>query len=128
MKAGKTVLNTNVGDDTRGRAQIKALIDLLVDPKATESDLGELVDLESFYRFWATEGLVGFWDGYSGNKNNFFVYLNPENNKFHFIPWGMDSIFTKMSKLEFMNDRRAPISGQNTGLDRIQVVSIRVRT
>ena len=104
------------GDDTRGRAQIKALIDLLVDPKATESDLGELVDLESFYRFWATEGLVGFWDGYSGNKNNFFVYLNPENNKFHFIPWGMDSIFTKMSKLEFMNDRRAPISVKTQGL------------
>jgi ankyrin repeat protein len=72
--------------------------------------------LESFYRFWATEGLVGFWDGYSGNKNNFFVYLNPEDNKFYFIPWGMDSIFTKMSKLEFMNDRRAPISVKTQGL------------
>ena len=104
------------GDDERGRAHINALIDLLADPKATEADIGELVDLESFYRFWAIEGLVGFWDGYSGNKNNFFVYLNPENNKFHFIPWGMDSIFTKMSKLEFMNDRRAPISVKTQGL------------
>ena len=75
-----------------------------------------MVDLESFYRFWATEGLVGFWDGYSGNKNNFFVYLNPEDNRFYFIPWGMDSIFTKMSKLEFMNDRRAPISVKTQGL------------
>ena len=104
------------GDDTHGRAQINALIDLLADPKATEADIGELVDLESFYRFWATEGLVGFWDGYSGNKNNFFVYLNPEDDRFYFIPWGMDSIFTKMSKLEFMNDRRAPISVKTQGL------------
>ena len=104
------------GDDTRGRTQINALIDLLADPKTTETDIGELVDLESFYRFWATEGLVGFWDGYSGNKNNFFVYLNPEDNRFYFIPWGMDSIFTKMSKLEFMNDRRAPISVKTQGL------------
>ena len=104
------------GDDTHGRAQINALIDLLVDPKATEADIGELVDLESFYRFWATEGLVGFWDGYSGNKNNFFVYLNPKDDKFYFVPWGMDSIFTKMSKLEFMNDRRAPISVKTQGL------------
>ena len=104
------------GDDTRGRAHINALIDLLADPKATAADIGELVDLESFYRFWAIEGLVGFWDGYSGNKNNFFVYLNPEDNKFHFIPWGMDSIFTKMSKLEFMNDARAPISVKTQGL------------
>ncbi len=104
------------GDDTRGRAQINALIDLLADPKATETEIGELVDLESFYRFWAAEGLVGFWDGYSGNKNNFFLYLNPEDNKFHFIPWGMDSIFTNHSKLEFMNDARAPISVKTQGL------------
>ncbi len=104
------------GDDTQGRAQINALIDLLADPKATEAAIGELIDLESFYRFWAAEGLVGFWDGYSGNKNNFFVYLNPEDNKFYFIPWGMDSIFTKMSKLEFMNNRRAPISVKTQGL------------
>ena len=105
-----------LGDDTRGSAQINALIDVLADPKTTEADIGKLVDLESFYRFWATEGLVGFWDGYSGNKNNFFLYLNPEDNKFYFIPWGMDSIFTKMSKLEFMNDRRAPISVKTQGL------------
>ena len=104
------------GDDARGRAHINALIDVLADPKATETDIGELVDLDSFYRFWATEGLVGFWDGYSGNKNNFFVYLNPEDDKFYFLPWGMDSIFTKMSKLEFMNDARAPISVKTQGL------------
>ena len=104
------------GDDTQGRAQINALIDLLADRETTEADIGKLVDLESFYRFWAAEGLVGFWDGYSGNKNNFFVYLNPDDDKFYFIPWGMDSIFTKMSKLEFMNDRRAPISVKTQGL------------
>lgn len=104
------------GDDTLGRSQINDLIDLLADPKITETEIGALVDLESFYRFWAAEGLVGFWDGYSGNKNNFFLYLNPENNKFYFIPWGMDSIFTKLSKLDFMNDARAPISVKTQGL------------
>ena len=104
------------GDDTRGRAHINALIDLLADPKATEADIDKLVDLDSFYRFWAAEGLVGFWDGYSGNKNNFFAYLNPEDNKFYFIPWGMDSVFTKQSKIDFMNDLRAPISVKTQGL------------
>ncbi len=104
------------GDDTRGRRQIKTLINLLEDPKTTEADIGTLVDLESFYKFWAAESLVGFWDGYSGNKNNFFIYLNPDDNKFYFIPWGMDSIFTKLSKLDFMNDARAPISVKTQGL------------
>ncbi len=104
------------GDDTQGRAHIKALIDLLADPKTTEVDIGKLVDLESFYKFWAAEGLVGFWDGYSGNKNNFFAYLNPDDNKFYFIPWGMDSVFTKLSKIGFMNDPGAPISVKTQGL------------
>ncbi|MDE0425277.1 MAG: CotH kinase family protein [Candidatus Poribacteria bacterium] len=104
------------GDDTQGRTHIKALIDLLADPKTTEVDIGKLVDLESFYKFWAAEGLVGFWDGYSGNKNNFFAYLNPDDNKFYFIPWGMDSVFTKLSKIDFMNDAGAPISVKTQGL------------
>ena len=77
-----------------GRKKIQQLIDVLDSPdEDIELAIGELVDLDSFYTFWAMEGLVSFWDGYSGNRNNFFIYLNPENNKFHFIPWGADSLF-----------------------------------
>jgi spore coat protein CotH len=55
--------------------------------------LGELVDLDAFIKFWATESLIGFWDGYSQNQNNFFVYRNPANSKLYFMPWGADSAF-----------------------------------
>jgi ankyrin repeat protein/spore coat protein CotH len=79
-----------------------------------ENAIAELVDLDSFYKFWAVEGLIGFWDGYSGNNNNFFVYLSPETDKFHFIPWGADAVFEKFSKLEY--DPRAPISVKTKGL------------
>ena len=36
---------------------------------------------------------MGHWDGYNGNTNNFFVYLEPTTKKFYFIPWGTDGIF-----------------------------------
>ena len=62
-----------------------------------EQAIGRLVDLDSFYTFWAMEGLLSFWDGYSGNKNNSFIYLNPETDKFHFIPWGADCMFERYS-------------------------------
>ena len=104
------------GDDARGREKIKALIDVLADDQVTEQAIGEHVDLDSFYRFWATEGLLGFWDGYSGNNNNFFVYLNPETDKFHFLPWGADSLFTKFSILAHQRNSRAPISVKTQGL------------
>lgn len=79
-----------------------------------QQSIGELVDLDSFYTFWAVEGLLGFWDGYSANNNNFFVYHSPATDKFHFVPWGGDCMFEKFSKLPV--DRRAPLSVKTKGL------------
>ncbi len=105
------------GSDTPGREKIQQLIEVLNgDSKNIEGAIGELVDLDAFYIFWAIEGLLGFWDGYSGNNNNFFIYLDPETDKFHFLPWGADSLFVKRSKLEHHNNARAPISVKTRGL------------
>ena len=101
------------GNKEAGKAHILKVIKLSESDSVTEEAIGELVDLDSFYRFWAIEGLLGFWDGYSGNANNFFAYLNPKTNKFHFMPWGADSLFKKRSMLNF--DFRAPISVKTKG-------------
>ena len=104
-----------LGSDKAGREKIQKLIDVLNNPDENiESSVGELVDLESFYTFWAMEGLLSFWDGYSGNRNNFFIYLNPETDKFHFIPWGADSLFERYSPIR--DDRRDPVSVKTQGL------------
>ena len=82
------------GKDKPGRKKIKQLIKILEnEDENTDQAIGELVDLDSFYTFWAMEGLLGLGDGYSGFSNNFFIYLNPDTNKFHFFPWGADSGF-----------------------------------
>ena len=105
------------GDDTPGREKIQQLIAVLEgDSKNIEGAIGELVELDAFYTFWVLEGLLGFWDGYSGNNNNFFIYLNPMTDKFHFLPWGADSLFVKHSKLEHHNNPRAPISVKTRGV------------
>jgi ankyrin repeat protein/spore coat protein CotH len=105
------------GNDAPEREKIQQLIEVLEgDSKNIEGAIGELVDLDTFYTFWAVEGLLGFWDGYSGNNNNFFIYLNPTTDKFHFLPWGADSLFTKHSKLQHHNKAGAPISVKTQGL------------
>ena len=43
--------------------------------------------------FGPTEVLIGHWDGYAGNRNNFYVYREPDA-PFVFIPWGADQVFT----------------------------------
>jgi hypothetical protein len=43
--------------------------------------------------------LLGFWDGYCSNQNNYYLYQNANNGKFYFIPWGTDSAFTNTSPI-----------------------------
>lgn len=79
-----------------------------------EEAIWEVIDEEAFYQFWVLEGLLSFWDGYSGNRNNYFIYLNPGNEKLHFIPWGADCLFEKYSRLRV--DRSSPRSVRLKGL------------
>lgn len=53
--------------------------------------LEELIDIDKFITFWAVDGLIGNWDGYSGNTNNY--YFHESDSGLVFIPWGPDSTF-----------------------------------
>ena len=57
--------------------------------------LDGLIDLDQFYKFWAVETMLDHWDGYGGNNNNFFLYGNPADGKFNFLPWGIDQLFVE---------------------------------
>ncbi len=92
------------------------LIAAKIDYSETSSfqNVSKAVDLEKFFRFWAIESLLGFWDGYTANRNNFFVYHNPKTDKLHFLPWGADSLFEKFSRID--RDPRLPLSVKTGGL------------
>ena len=74
--------------------------------------LEQVLDVEAFVRFWAMESLIGFWDGYCNNQNNFFIYRNPSNARFYFIPWGTDSAFSEMMPLPPYRIRPRSVHGQ----------------
>lgn len=89
------------GSQDQDRTRPGALRDLLA--RAGPVSLAEverLVDLESFMRMWAIESLMGHWDSYSANRNNFYLYTNPATKKLHFIPWGPDSVFADPGPLQ----------------------------
>ena len=113
LQQGKNVLAIHALNVDPGSTDMLMVAEIETNDFDYEQAIGELVDLDAFYKFWAVEGLLGFWDGYSGNRNNFFIYLNPETDKFHFLPWGADALFEKFSKLRV--DRRAPVSVKTMG-------------
>jgi spore coat protein CotH len=55
--------------------------------------IGQYVDVDTFLTFWTTEALVGHWDGYASDRNNHYLYVNPADGLFRFIPWGTDDTF-----------------------------------
>ena len=82
---------TNEGTDEW--SDIDAVVAALQDPSDTGLEaLSKAVDLDRFLSFWATEVLVGHWDGYSGDRNNYQFYREPDG-PFVFIPWGVDDTF-----------------------------------
>ena len=79
--------------DAADWSDINAVVAALGDPSdAGLEALGEIVDLDRFLSFWATEVLVGHWDGYAGDRNNYHFYREPDG-PFVFIPWGTDDTF-----------------------------------
>ncbi|MYB42291.1 MAG: hypothetical protein F4X76_08935 [Chloroflexi bacterium] len=80
-------------EDADDWSDIDAVVAALQDPSgAGLAALAEIVDLDRFLTFWALEVLLGHWDGYTGNRNNYRFYREP-GGRFVFMPWGVDEAF-----------------------------------
>ena len=86
-------MEKKTNEDEDDWSDVDAVMAALQDPSdAGLEALAEIVDLDRFLSFWATEVLVGHWDGYAGDRNNYHFYREPDG-RFVFIPWGVDDTF-----------------------------------
>ena len=84
------------------REELRQLAEVLQPEECDLDELSEHLDIGQFLRFWALESLINCWDGYANNQNNYFVYHNPADSRFHFIPWGADAT---CSSMQFMRSK-----------------------
>ena len=75
------------GRDLRALAEACSHVDLLQRWPAIEQAL----DVPKFVRFMALEMLLGHWDGYTGNSNNYRLYI-ARKGRAEFLPHGMDQL------------------------------------
>ena len=57
------------------------------------TELEPVFNVNAYLKHLALEVLTGHWDGYSFNKNNFYLYHNTLTGKFEFIPYDIDNTF-----------------------------------
>ncbi len=53
----------------------------------------EVLDVDLYLKTLVAELLMGHWDGYTFNNNNFYLYQRPSDGKFVFIEYDMDNTF-----------------------------------
>lgn len=76
--------------------------------------LDAVIDLDQFITFWAIEVILLHVDGYNGNRNNFYIYADPADGRFVFLPWGVDNILRNIS----VNQRLDEVAYQQSALAR----------
>ena len=93
LPVNRGTIEKKTNEDAGDWSDIDAVVTALQDQTdAGLEALGEIVDLDRFLTFWATEVLVGHWDGYTGGRNNYWFYRTLDG-PFVFIPWGTDQTF-----------------------------------
>jgi hypothetical protein len=95
-----TQYESEINQPTDNRAQLKNFVFVLNKSYSTTADfqaaIESVFDVDRYLRQLAVEAMLGHWDGYSYNKNNFYIYYNAQTQLIEFIPydgdntWGID--------------------------------------
>jgi spore coat protein H len=88
-------MNDNIADS---RTQLSTFISVLNNTPVEQlkTELEKVFEVDRFLRQYAVEALLGHWDAYAYNKNNYYLYYNGKSGKIDFIPfdtdntWGID--------------------------------------
>ncbi len=86
-------LEKDHGDGPDDRSDLRALCELCrgIDRNRAPK-LQAAIDVPTFLDFAALEAMLGHWDGYTQNANNFRLWL-PTGGRATFLPHGMDQLF-----------------------------------
>lgn len=86
-------LKTNTGADDY--SDLIALTALLHNPgmPGWQDSMEHKVNLPILFKAYALEIMAGHWDNYAFNKNNYYLYHHPGDNRFWYISYDADNTF-----------------------------------
>jgi spore coat protein H len=82
-------INTTV--DTR--AELDHFVKVLnsTSDQLFSAEIEKVFQVDRYIRHLAVEALLGHWDGYSYNQNNFYLFYNGQTGKVEFFPYDADN-------------------------------------
>ena len=55
--------------------------------------LERLINVQQYLKAMAVDVMSGNWDGYSGDKNNYYLYRDQVSGRFEYIPYNLENSF-----------------------------------
>src|SRR4051812_41302183 len=85
-------LKVESGEDPDDRSDLKRLVQAMKEPDPAKrlARLEQVLDVQRFINFAATEAFMVHWDGYCLGGNNYRVFHDVSRDKMVFIPHGLD--------------------------------------
>jgi len=80
---------TNTTDNTAEILNVISWLEQLPET-ATKADIESKFEIDIFLKYALIEYLVCHWDGYLSRGNNYFMYIEPNNGKYHFFSYDFD--------------------------------------
>lgn len=74
-------------------------VDIVNNTPATnfKDSIENILNVSLYLKILAADVLMYNWDSYYEHGRNFYMYLNPKNNKFNWIPWDYNLAFSSFS-------------------------------
>jgi spore coat protein CotH len=90
-------LELDEGNGVSDRSDLKTLTAAANEPNPAKrwERLRQTLDVDRFASYAAVSVMLGDWDGYLLNRNNYRVYFNPADGRAVFLPHGMDQMFQR---------------------------------
>jgi spore coat protein H len=102
--------NSSINDRTRLINFVSELSE--ASPSDFESRIDPIFNIDGYLKQLAIEALIGHWDGYTKNSNNYYLYEDTATMKIHFIPYDLDNTWgIDWGFLDYENDVAADWAG-----------------
>lgn len=104
-------LKTNeTADDYSG---FVALVNTINNASNFKQSIDTIFDVDAYLKVLAAEVLLGHWDNYAYNKNNYYLYQRTTDKKFYYIPYDMDNTLGVQWGVANINNRDVNAWGNN---------------
>jgi len=94
--SGQRGYNLQTNEDVNDFSKLANLIDVINNTSDFQFpiELEQIMNVNSFFKVMAMDVILGSWDDYWSLTNNYYLYHEPTQDKFHFIPYDYDNIMS----------------------------------